>query len=162
MMRMVVLIYKLNGKILNIIIYANLMPTYCYSDITIITYDKSQPIYRVIVKFKHEGADIRITKRSDNAIEFTIVTEVQPNYCWLHTLTDKYPAWWLKNLWWSENGTAGVWVGYHKQCKKILKSTDWDHPFVYTSRDDINESLKGYALPNLRPSISIEDITDMN
>jgi len=45
---------------------------------------------------------------------------------WLESLIDSYPAWWIKNDWWEEGGSAGVWVGYHKNKKKIIKEIDWD------------------------------------
>ena len=113
------------------------MPNYCYNDITIITYDKDQHINNIFDKTAR-GADITVKTRTANAIELTIITIEQPNYSWLDDLIDRYPAWWLKNTWWAENGFAGVWVGYHKHGEKTVKRAEWDD----ISIDDIKSMNK--------------------
>jgi hypothetical protein len=110
------------------------MPNYCYNEITIITYDKEQPINNFFDKTAR-GADIKIKCRTDNAIELTFITIDKPNYKWLNSLINRYPAWWLKNTWWAENGDAGVWVGYHKKGEKTVKQTEWDDICI----NEINE-----------------------
>ena len=113
------------------------MPNYCYNDITIITYADDQPINNFFDKTAR-GADIKVKTRTNNAIELTIVTIDQPNYEWLESLIDRFPAWWLKNTWWAEHGNAGVWVGYHKKGKQTIKRTEWDD----ISIDDIEKMNK--------------------
>jgi hypothetical protein len=101
------------------------MPNDCWNDITIITYDTSQGVNNIFDNTLR-GADVKVKKRWKNGMELTIMTEWNPCFKWLESLIDTYPKWWLKNEWWEEGGTAGVWVGYHKNDKKIIKKLEWD------------------------------------
>ena len=97
----------------------------CWNDITVITYDDSQRINNIFDNTLR-GVEVKVEKRWQNGMRITFLTNFGPDFDWLESLTHSYPAWWIKNYWWDEGGTAGVWVGYHKKNKKIIREMDWD------------------------------------
>ena len=97
----------------------------CWNEITIITYDDLQGINNIFDKTLR-GVNVKVKTRWQNGMELSVRTDCIPNFNWLESLIDSYPAWWLKNEWWEEGGMAGVWVGYHKHNKKIIKKLEWD------------------------------------
>lgn len=97
----------------------------CWNDITVITYDDSQRINNIFDNTLR-GVEVKVKTRWQNGMELTFKTNFSPDFDWLESLIDAYPAWWIKNDWWEEGGSAGVWVGYHKNKKKIIREIDWD------------------------------------
>ena len=63
-----------------------------------------------------------ITQSGKNGIRFHCTTAWIPDYVWLETMTKKYPSCWIKDEWISEDGKAGVWIGYNN----IIKRLEWD------------------------------------
>ena len=95
------------------------MPNECVSHITITYPSELKEEIESDVKKLHE---VSIKQSGKNGMRFHYVTPWTPDDTWLKSMTSKYPSCWIKNEWISEDGTAGVWVGYNN----TIKSLEWD------------------------------------
>jgi hypothetical protein len=60
---------------------------------------------------------------SETGLQFKLWSSLQPNFQWMEGLLEKYPSLLVKNLWYEQSGTAGVWVGSKE---KGIKTLQWD------------------------------------
>jgi len=94
------------------------MPNECVSHITI-TYPSE---LKEQLESDRQSVQGIVKQSGKNGMRFYYSTAWLPDYTWLKSMTSKYPSCWIKNEWISEDGKAGVWIGY----KNTIKSLEWD------------------------------------
>lgn len=110
------------------------MPNICYNNITITCDDETElNTLSDNELVREEGRDynkeffyyknIIIKNKCPKGLKFQQMTPFKPEFDWLESLLTKYKNCWVKNEWWEESGTAGVWVGSFKNGKQ---SIFWD------------------------------------
>jgi len=66
-----------------------------------------------------------IYRRGDYGINFKLYSKWVADFEWLEGLIVKYPDIWVKNIWLSEDGSAGIWIGTMNNGEKDIKRLDW-------------------------------------
>jgi hypothetical protein len=97
------------------------MPNECYNHITITS---RLGISHFINDIK-TLPNVYIEKFGKHGVKFEYITALKADYTWLETFLDKYPTCWIKNLWNTEDGRAGLWIGYDKTDRHI-KMIEWE------------------------------------
>jgi hypothetical protein len=97
------------------------MPNNCFNHITITSRLGINDFIQVIESLPH----IHIEKKGKFGIRFEYISECRADYDWLETFLEKYPSCWIKNIWNTEDGKAGLWVGYFND-KTCIKALEWE------------------------------------
>ena len=113
------------------------MPNECYNNIIITCPDtiELQNLYnRELIKTEDEAKNeqlyyyknIIIGKKTNNFIKFRQITKWNPDYEWLERLLIDYPNCWIKNEWYDEDVTEGIWIGNTN--KENIITAQWQIP----------------------------------
>ena len=94
------------------------MPNDCVNHITI----KYPSELKELVKSDIKNVMEDVEKSGKNGVRFNYITAWIPDYTWLESIANKYPSCWIKDEWISEDGKAGVWIGYNNSIKRL----EWD------------------------------------
>jgi hypothetical protein len=96
------------------------MPNDCVNHLTITSSSESD--MKEMLESDMKSINVVINQTGKKGVRCTIKTAWKPDYVWLEKLMKQYPSCWIKNEWISEDGTAGVWVAYNNEIKKMK----WD------------------------------------
>lgn len=94
------------------------MPNECINHITI-TFPSE---LKEQMESNMQTIDRTVKQSGKNGMRFYYSTAWLPDYVWLESMTKKYPLCWIKDEWISEDGKAGVWIGYNNNIKRL----EWD------------------------------------
>ena len=83
----------------------------CDNFITISSVMNSEQLQTLIASELEIIPGIRIVKRGAKGVQASFVTAWRPDFDWLVSLVEDYPACWIKNEWVAKGGQAGVWIG---------------------------------------------------
>ena len=97
------------------------MPNECYNHITITSRLGIDHFIHEIEILPH----ISIEKKGKYGIRFEYITSWKADYEWFESFIKKYNSCWIKNLWNTEDGKAGVWIGYFNVETRI-KALEWE------------------------------------
>jgi len=98
------------------------MPNHCWNKITITGSEDD------IAEFiKNEFKDVpdwalTVHEKRLRGIYFDIWSRWVADFEWLEGLLVKYPSVWVKDLWKSEDGESGVWIGSNEGIRRL----EWD------------------------------------
>ena len=98
------------------------MPNHCWNKITITGSEND------IAEFiKNEFKDVpdwalTVHEKRLRGIYFDIWSRWVADFEWLESLLVKYPSVWVKDLWKSEDGESGVWIGSNEGIRRL----EWD------------------------------------
>lgn len=97
------------------------MPNDCYNKVTITSRIGINDFLHEIETLPH----IRIEKKGKYGICFEYISAWTEDYEWLESFLEKYPSCWIKNVWNTEKGKAGIWIGYFNVETRI-KVLEWE------------------------------------
>jgi len=105
------------------------MPNHCWNTITITGSEED------IAEFINNELNVpewalKIHEKGLRGICFDIWSRWIPDFKWLENLITKYPSVWIKDLWQSEGGDAGIWIGSNEDIRRLewveVPYHDWD------------------------------------
>jgi len=88
--------------------YLYSMPNECNNRITITT-KKHSDLEGILRELPSQTS---ITQHGTCGIRLECITPWKPDFNWLDSVVQKWPGCWVKNKWISEDGRAGIWIGY--------------------------------------------------
>jgi len=104
------------------------MPNDCWNTLTFISENNPNELARLYDTEIHcsniPDEWVKIQNKHDNAINLTLRSNWEPDLEWLVSMLTKYPNCWIKNDWYEEGGTSGIFVGGFlngKQQKTIIQ-----------------------------------------
>jgi hypothetical protein len=123
------------------------MPNDCWNNVTVV-FDDSNDLTNFVTNelTREPGLDysegmfyyknITIKTTCPKGIQFTQLTAWSPDFNGLQSILTKYPNCWLKNDWYEEGGTSGVWVG---SLKNGVQSMQWEDLCLEAKQEIFNK-----------------------
>jgi hypothetical protein len=84
------------------------MPNECNNRITITTKNHSD-LEGIMNELPSQTV---ISQRGTCGVRLECTTAWKPDVTWLESVVQKWHGCWVKNKWISEDGRAGIWIGY--------------------------------------------------